>query len=173
MKKMKKNIKILVLFLFFTTHSEGQILGVGYQNASNSNQFVASVNLPYTLKGSGDTSLKSGKIFMLFGADYTSVNNSGFSGWYIKPVQLHYNFKSYNNKNTYYDVALEGSYLINNGLGTNGIIVSPSIYVDSHFLFLKTGYEYHLQDKNSQVFVRIGFAIGYNLLGNLKPMKMF
>ena len=167
MNSMKKfKLPFLFLMLFSSFLIEAQVLGLGYNTNFNSNQFVASVNLPFRYS---DFSKKN--FILEYGIDFTTRNTNSFSGIYLKPIQLNYNF---NKSGTDYDkpfieISAEGSFLINNGLGNNGFVVSSNFYIDNgNFFYLKSGFEHHIDDKTNQFYIRLGVTFSKNM--NFKVM---
>ena len=157
MKNFRQIVFLVFLFLPFLT--KAQILGIGYNTNFNSNQFVASINSPYNLKADFKKSF-----YIEFGSDFTTRNPNSFSGIYIKPVQFNYNFTSDNKNKPVIEVSAEVSYLINNGLGNNGFVISSNFYIDNgNFFYLKSGFEHHINDKISQFYIRLGITVSKNL----------
>ena len=153
---MKKNL--IILFVFWQTVNFAQIIGLGYQTTFQSNQFVASANSTFSRSNFNDD------LQFQFGADFSTSNTNSFSGLYLKPLQIHYNFGTIDNRDKpLVAISAETSYLINNGIGNNGAILSSNFYIDSGgILYLKTGYQYHFQDKISQFYIRIGLTLSQN-----------
>ena len=153
---MKK--KLIILFIFWQTVNFAQIIGLGYQTTFQSNQFVASANSTFSRSNFNDD------LQFQFGADFSTRNTNSFSGLYLKPLQINYNFGTIDNRNKpLVAISAETSYLINNGIGNNGAILSSNFYIDSgSILYLKTGYQYHFQDKVSQFYIRIGLTLSQN-----------
>ena len=160
--------KLLILvFFIFQINVFSQIVGLGYQTTFQSNQFVASYNEPFRYSDwRRDFAIK-------YGVDFTTRNTNSFSGLNLKPLQFCYNFGTSNNhyNKPLIAVSQEFGFLINNGIGNNGVITSTNFYIDSGTLvYFKSGYEYHLQDKVSQFYARIGFTISQNL--NLRSCQI-
>ena len=83
-----------------------------------------------------------------WGADFTTRNTNSFSGLYLKPLQVNYYFETIDRNNKpLVEISAETAYLINNGIGNNGAVISSNFYFDAVFVYLKTGNQYHIQDR--------------------------
>ena len=147
----------IIAFFFWQTFSFTQVIGLGYQTTFQSNQFVASFNNTFNKNNFKDN------LQVQWGADFTTRNTNSFSGLYLKPLQVNYYFETIDRNNKpLVAISAEAAYLINNGIGNNGAVISTNFYFDAVFIYLKTGYQYHIQDKISQFYIRVGFTISQN-----------
>jgi hypothetical protein len=163
--------KWIYLILVLTSYNlTAQVVGLGYQTTFHSNQFVFSLNVPYD---DFNKDLKN-RIRIDYGIDFISADKDVFSGLYLKPASFVYDFNTLDDKKitSYVAISVEPAFLINNSKGTNGFTISPNFYYDFFFLYLKSGYEYHFNDRQSQVFVRVGFTFGYSLMKALRDVPI-
>jgi hypothetical protein len=163
--------KYFILFILFSSYNlTAQVFGLSYQTTTHSDQFALSINVPYN----NFEFDKENKIRIDYGIDFISADKDIFSGIYLKPANIVYDFNTLQSKKTisYTAISVEPAFLFNNSKGTNGFTISPSIYYDFFFLYLKSGYEYHFNDRQSQVYFRVGFTFGYSLMKVLRDVPI-
>lgn len=169
---MKKIVLIFILLLASIT-SFAQFLGIGSQYADakgkgNAIQFVANASFPYIHK---KNSLNS---YISAGIDYTG-GSSPVSGLNIKPVSVTTFFNESFFNSTKYTVLLscDAGYLFNFRHGKDGIVVTPNLYIDYKYFFVKTGYDFNVTGGERQFFVRAGFCFGMGVIKNYAETKIW
>lgn len=152
----KLNFLFLLIFLPIVVHA--QFLGVGGQYSQKSDgQFFISGSYPIINKGEN--------LFISSGMEYTTSGGSRLSGLNIKPIQLNADLSE--NSPITFLLGVDGGYLFDfRNNHKNTIIVSPTIYMDYSFFFIKGGYDIDMLHGNSQFFVRLGVGIGIGLIKN-------
>lgn len=160
-----KTIKVILLLLILPLACSAQLIGVGIQYADakkmgNDFQFAANASYPVWHKKNPLNT------FVSSGVDYTG-GNSPVSGLNIKPLQ----FKSFlseslfnNNKFTIL-VGCDAGYLFNFNHGKDGVVITPNVYFDYKFFFVKAGYDFNVTAGENQFFARAGVCLG---LGTIK-----
>ena len=158
-------IKIILLLLLFPLVGFAQFLGIGAQyadakNKGNDFQFVANASFPtWHKKNPLNTFISSG-------IDYTG-GSSPVAGLNLKPIQINsFITESLFNKNkATILIGCDAGYLFNFKHGEDGIVITPNVYFDYKFFFVKTGYDFNVTAGESQFFVRAGFCFG---MGSIK-----
>ncbi|NDV79103.1 hypothetical protein [Dysgonomonas sp. 511] len=162
-----KVIKIIIisLLLLFPLVSSAQFIGIGAQYADakdkgNDFQFAANVSFPTWHKKNPLNT------FIASGIDYTG-GSSPVAGLNIKPIQItSFLSESLFNKNkATILVGCDAGYLFNFRHGKDGIIITPNVYFDYKFFFVKSGFDFNVTGGEHQFFVRAGFSFG---MGTLK-----
>lgn len=149
----------------FSLTCSAQFIGAGVQYADakdkgNDFQFAANISYPMWHKKNPLNS------FISSGIDYTG-GSSPVAGLNIKPIQLT-SFLSeslFNNNNATILVGCDAGYLFNFKHGEDGIVITPNVYFDYKFFFLKAGYDFNVTGGEQQFFVRAGFSLG---MGSIK-----
>ncbi len=158
-----KKFLFSVFILLIPALSYGQFIGFGGQYSEDSNgQFAANISYPFIHP---KNKLNS---FIASGIEYTTPGGSQISGLNIKPVQLTTFFgeKFFNTTKYTFLMGVDGGYLLNFPKNKkNGIIISPNVYFDYKFFFIKGGYDFDITNGINQYFVRAGICIG---MGTLK-----
>lgn len=169
---MKKLVFIFTLLLLSLTCS-AQFLGVGAQYADakgkgNAIQFAANASFPYLHKKNRLNSFISG------GIDYTG-GSSPVSGLNIKPVSVTTFFSESFFNNNKYTVLLscDAGYLFNFRHGKDGIVITPNLYFDYKYYFVKAGYDFNVTAGEKQFFVRAGFCFGMGAIKNYAKTKIW
>lgn len=158
-------IKIILLLLLFPLVGFAQFLGIGAQyadakNKGNDFQFAANASFPtWHKKNPLNTFISSG-------IDYTG-GSSPVAGLNLKPIQINsFITESLFNKNkATILIGCDAGYLFNFKHGEDGIVITPNVYFDYKFFFVKTGYDFNVTAGESQFFVRAGFCFG---MGSIK-----
>lgn len=158
-------IKIILLLLLFPLVGFAQFLGIGAQyadakNKGNDFQFAANASFPtWHKKNPLNTFISSG-------IDYTG-GSSPVAGLNLKPIQINsFITESLFNKNkATILIGCDAGYLFNFKHGKDGIVITPNVYFDYKFFFVKTGYDFNVTAGESQFFVRAGFCFG---MGSIK-----
>lgn len=152
--------------------SYAQFVGVGAQYADakgkgNAIQFAANLSFPYWHEDNALNTFVSG------GIDYTG-GSSPVAGLNVKPIMLTTYFsESLFNKYPFTVMAgLDGGYLFNFRHGKNGVVLTPNIYIDYKFFFVKAGYDMNVTAGKEQFFVRAGICIGMGTLKMLPNTKI-
>lgn len=168
---MKKSIIVLV-FTLLPLMSFAQFVGIGAQyadakNKGNDVQFVANLSYPVWKKKNALN------MFIASGVDYTG-GNSPVSGLNIKPIQAtSYLGEKFFNKHPYtVMVGCDAGYLFNFNHGKDGIVVTPNVYIDYKFFFVKAGYDFNVTGGEHQFFVRAGVCFGMGALKMLPNTKI-
>ncbi|MDH6355635.1 hypothetical protein M2132_001980 [Dysgonomonas sp. PH5-45] len=160
---MMKKLPILLLFTLLPMLCSAQFFGLGGQYTQKSDgQFFASFSYP--------TFHPKNKLnsFISSGLDFTTSGGAKISGLNVKPIQLNTFFSEKLFNSTPYTLLLgvDGGYNFDFRHGRkNGIVITPNIYFDYKFLFLKAGYDFDVTNGNNQFFVRAGFCFG---MGTIK-----
>lgn len=160
-----KIIKIVLLFLILPLACSAQFIGAGIQYADakgkgNDFQFAAGASFPVWHKKNPLNS------FVSSGIDYTG-GSSPVAGLNIKPIQLT-SFLSeslFNSNKCTFLVGCDAGYLFNFRHGEDGIVITPNVYFDYKFFFVKAGYDFNVTAGKEQFFIRTGVSIG---MGTLK-----
>ena len=160
-----KKIRIILLFIFLPLACSAQFLGVGVQYADakgkgNDFQVAANASYPVWHKKNPFNS------FISSGIDYTG-GSSPVAGLNLKPIQLtSFISESLFNKNKVTIlVGCDAGYLFNFRHGKDGIVITPNVYIDYKFFFVRTGYDFNVTGNEQQFFVRAGFSFG---MGSMK-----
>lgn len=159
--RMKKS-KILLLLLLLPVLCYGQLIGLGGQYSNGANgQFFASMAFP-TLHEKNKLNT-----FVSSGLEITTSGGAEMSGLNLKPIQIK-SFLSedlFNNNPFTILVGVDGGYLFDFRRGQkNGIVLTPNVYVDYKFFFVKAGYDFDVSNGRNQFFARAGVGIGLGVL---------
>lgn len=160
-----KKIRILFLLVLLPIACSAQFVGIGAQYADakdkgNDFQFATNVSFPVWHKKNPLNS------FVASGIDYTG-GSSPVAGLNLKPIQLT-SFLSeslFNQNKATFLVGCDAGYLFNFRHGKDGIVITPNIYFDYQFFFIKAGYDFNVTGGEQQFFIRTGFSLG---MGSLK-----
>ncbi|WP_165043105.1 hypothetical protein [Dysgonomonas sp. ZJ709] len=155
-----KKIGIALLLILLPLACSAQFIGVGAQYADaksrgNDFQFAASLSFPtWHKKNPMNTFISSG-------IDYTG-GSSPVAGLNIKPIQINsFLSESLFNNNPYTIlVGCDAGYLFNFKNGKDGVVITPNIYLDYKFFFVKAGYDFNVTGNEQQFFVRAGLSFG-------------
>lgn len=155
-----KKITFIVFLLLFSLTCSAQFIGAGVQYADakgkgNNFQFAANVSYPVWHKKNPLNT------FIASGIDYTG-GSSPVAGLNVKPIQLT-SFLSeslFNQNKATILVGCDAGYLFNFRHGKDGIVITPNVYFDYKFFFVKAGYDFNVTGGEQQFFVRAGFSIG-------------
>lgn len=166
-------IKIVLLLLFIPLVCSAQFIGAGLQYADargkgNDFQFAANASFPVWHKKNPLNS------FVSSGIDYTG-GSSPVAGLNIKPIQLQ-SFLSeslFNNNKCTLLVGCDAGYLFNFRHGKDGVIITPNIYFDYRFFFIKAGYDFNVTAGKDQFFLRAGVSIGMGTIKSFVKTKIW
>ncbi len=166
-------IKIILLLLLFPLAGFAQFLGIGAQyadakNKGNDFQFAANASFPtWHKKNPLNTFISSG-------IDYTG-GSSPVAGLNLKPIQINsFITESLFNKNkATILIGCDAGYLFNFKHGEDGIVITPNVYFDYKFFFVKTGYDFNVTAGESQFFVRAGFCFGMGSIKSFVKTKIW
>ena len=162
MRKIKS--LLFVLLVFVPLISYGQCVGRGGQYSEKSDgQFVFSGSFP--TYHPAHNKLNS---FVSSGLEFTTSGGAKMSGLHLKPIQISTFFSEDFFNNTPFTLLLgvDGGYLFDfRHDRKNAITVTPNLYFDYKFFFVKAGYDFDVSHGRSQYFVRAGVCIG---MGSLK-----
>lgn len=160
-----KKIKFLLLSIFIPLACSAQFIGIGGQyadakGAGNDFQFAANMSYPVWAKKNVLNS------YISSGIDYTG-GASPVSGLNIKPIQItSFLSESLFNKNkATILIGCDAGYIFNFNYGKDGVVITPNIYFDYKFVFVKAGYDFNVSAGKEQFFVRAGFCFG---MGGIK-----
>ncbi|MBK5720306.1 hypothetical protein JGH11_05435 [Dysgonomonas sp. Marseille-P4677] len=160
-----KKINIILFLLLLPFVCSAQFIGIGAQYADakdkgNDFQFAANISFPVWHKKNALNS------FIASGVDYTG-GSSPVAGLNIKPIQLtsYLSESLFDNNKATILVGCDAGYLFNFRHGKDGIVITPNIYLDYKFFFIKTGYDFNVTGNEQQFFVRAGFCFG---MGSIK-----
>jgi hypothetical protein len=167
---MKKTTFIFVLLLF-SFSAKAQFLGISGQYAEKSTgQFVFSASYPVLHEKNKFNS------YMSSGLEISTSGGAPMSGLNIKPIQLTTFFSEKFFNNTKYTLLLgvDGGYLFDFRHGRkNGIVITPNLYFDKKYYFIKTGYDFDVTNGNGQFFVRAGLCLGMGLIKSFADTKIW
>lgn len=159
---MVRVIKIAFIILLFPVACSAQLIGIGGQYASGSDgQFVASFSIP-TIHPKNP--LNS---YISSGLEFTTSGGAKMSGLNIKPIQISTFFsEKFFNKSPYtLLLSVDGGYLFDFRHGQkDGIIITPNLYVNYKFFYVKTGFDFDVTNGDNQFFVRAGICLGSGTL---------
>jgi len=153
-----KKFNILFLLTLLPIVCYGQFFGLAGQYASGSDgQFVTSFSYP--------TIHKKNKLntFISSGLEYSTSGGAELSGLNIKPIQLttFFNEKFFNSKTFTLLFSVDGGYLFDfRRRHKDGIVITPNMYADYKFFFVKTGYDFDVSNGKNQFFIRAGISLG-------------
>lgn len=169
---MKKILGIIIILLI-STNCFSQFVGIGAQYADakgkgNAIQFAANVSYPYFHKKNPLN------IFVAGGVDYTG-GSSPVSGFNVKPIQIN-SFISeslFNNNKFTLLVGCDAGYIFNHRHGEDGIVITPNIYFDYKYFFVKSGYDMNVSKGERQFFVRAGISFGMGAIKSFAKTKIW
>lgn len=160
---MRKTLKIFLLLALIPIAGQAQFLGVAGQYTSKADgQFAASFSFP-TIHPKNPLNL-----FVSSGLEYTTPGGAEMAGLNLKPVQLSWfvSEKLFNDNKFTILVNCDAGYLFDFRRGhKDAVVVTPNLYVDYKYFFLKTGYDFDVFNGRKQFFARVGLCVG---LGTLK-----
>lgn len=160
---MIKFIKILFLLFLLPFVGKAQFLSLGGQYAEKSDgQLAASFSFP-TIHPKNPLNC-----FISSGLDYTTSGGAQLAGLNIKPVELSwFGTERFFNKTPFtFLLNCDAGYLIDfRKHQKDGIVITPNLYLDYKYFFLKTGYDLDVTNNKQQFFVRAGVCLG---LGTFK-----
>lgn len=158
-----KKIGLLFIVLLFPLLGYAQFIGLGGQYSQKSDgQFFANFSYPVFHKKNPMNT------FIASGIDYTTYGGAKLSGLNIKPIQINTFFdeKFFNNTKYTLMFGVDGGYLFNFPHGRkDGIIITPNLYLDYKFFFVKAGYDFDVSNGLNQFFIRAGVCFG---MGTIK-----
>jgi hypothetical protein len=168
-----KKIKIVLFLSLLPLACSAQFIGAGLQYADargkgNDFQFAANASFPVWHKKNPLNS------FILSGIDYTG-GSSPVAGLNLKPIQLvSFISESLFNENKYTIlVGCDAGYLFNFRRGNDGIVITPNIYFDYKFFFIKAGYDFNVTAGKEQLFVRAGVCIGMGTIKSFAKTRIW
>lgn len=159
-ESMTKKILTIFLLVLLPITCAAQFLGIGAQYVNtkikeNSIEFAANISYPYWHKKNSFNTFISG------GLDYTG-GNSLISGLNIKPISVStfLNEQLFNHHSFTFMISADAGYLFNFRHGKNGIVLTPNLYADYKYFFVKTGWDFNINEGSNQFFIRAGLSIG-------------
>lgn len=162
---MMKKLKIIFLLIAVPFVCQAQFLGFGGQYSQDAQgQFVANASFP-TLHSPNKLNT-----YVSSGLEFTTSGGAKMSGLHVKPLQISTFFSEdfFNEKDYSILLGVDAGYLYDFRKGRkNDFTVTPNLYLDYKFFFVKAGYDVGLTKGQSQFFVRAGVGIG------LSTFKMF
>ncbi|MFV0468607.1 MAG: hypothetical protein ACK5MK_06740 [Dysgonomonas sp.] len=163
MKKSRTLYILLFIVIYFPLVSNAQFIGIAGQYASGADgQFVANLSYP-TLHPKNP--LNS---FISSGLEYSTSGGAEISGLNIKPIMLttFFSERFFNESKYTLLLGVDGGYNFDFRNGRkNGIVITPNLYFDKKYYFIKAGYDFDVTNGNGQFFVRAGLCFG---LGTIK-----
>jgi hypothetical protein len=162
---MLRSVKVKIVFLLLLVPFAGraQFLGLGGQYASKSDgQFAASFSFP-TIHPKNPLNC-----FISSGLEYTTSGGAEMAGLNLKPLQLSwFGTEKFFNKTPFTLLLnLDAGYLLDfRHVQKDGLVLTPNLYVDYKYYFLKAGYDLDVTNGQKQFFVRAGVCLG---LGTFK-----
>lgn len=149
-----------------------QFIGIGAQYADakgkgNAIQFATNISYPYWHKKNALNTFISG------GIDYTG-GSSPVSGLNVKPLMFttYFSESLFNKYPFTIMMGVDTGYLFNFRHGKDGIVLTPNVYVDYKFFFVKAGYDFNVTGGEKQFFVRAGISFGMGTLKMLPNTKI-
>lgn len=169
---MKSKIILSVVFLLvFSSVSFAQFIGVAGQYADAAKgQFVANISYPFLHQKNMFNS------YIASGIEYSTPGEAKISGLNIKPIQLTTFFSENFFAQTQYTLLLgvDGGYNFDfRNNHKNGIIISPNLYFDRKYYFIKTGYDFDVTNGDGQFFVRAGLCFGMGLIKSFAKTEIW
>ncbi len=160
---MLKSYTLAILLLLLPFVGRAQFLGLGGQYASKSDgQFVTSFSFP-TIHPKNPLNC-----FISSGLEYTTSGGAEMAGLNLQPMQLSWFGTEKFFQKTPFTLLLnlDAGYLFDFRSGKkDGLVLTPNLYLDYKYYFLKTGYDCDVTNGRNQFFVRAGVCLG---LGTLK-----
>ena len=160
-----KKLRFILLLSILPLMCSAQFIGIGGQYADakgegNDFQFAANASFPVWHKKNPLNT------FIASGIDYTG-GSSPVAGLNLKPIQLtsFLSERLFNNNKCTLLVGCDAGYLFNFRHGKDGIVITPNVYFDYKFVFVKAGYDFNVTAGKEQFFLRAGFCFG---MGSLK-----
>ena len=167
---MRKYYLLILLFLF-PVFSYGQFVGVGGQYSEDSKgQFAANLSFPFFHP---KNKLNS---YISSGLDYTTTGEAKLSGLNVKPIQIttFFNENFFNSTKYTLLLSVDGGYLLNFRNGSkNGVVITPNLYFDYKFFFVKAGYDFDVTNGINQYFVRTGICFGMGAIKMFDNVKIW
>lgn len=154
----------LLLLLVLPEAIMAQMAGVGAQwSGFDRINFNATLSGPYKINmGDKITWSLGGRL------DYVS-GNPKVSGLNIKPLSFDITTSDFFLiKPITITVGTDAGYNFNFRHGNDGIVLTPNIYLDYNFFYLKFGYDYNTFENEGNFFVRFGIGIGQGMLKKIK-----
>ncbi|NDW09029.1 hypothetical protein [Dysgonomonas sp. 520] len=168
--KILKVISIIFILTIPATCS-AQLFGLAGQYADGAKgQFVASFAIP-TIHPKNP--LNS---YISSGLEYTTSGGAKMSGLNVKPIQISTFFtEDFFNKTPYTLLLnLDGGYLFDfRSDHKNGVVITPNIYLNYKFFYVKTGVDFDVTNGDNQFFVRAGVCLGSGLLKSFVKTKIW
>lgn len=160
---MKRVFKLLFLILLTPLAAKAQFLGLAGQYTQKADgQFAASFSFP-TIHPKNPLNL-----FVSSGLDYTTSGGAEMAGLNLKPIEISwFGTERFFNKTPFTMLLnLDAGYLIDFRKGReNAFVLTPNLYIDYKYYFVKAGYDFDISNDRKQFFVRAGVCVG---LGTLK-----
>lgn len=164
-----KKIKLLLLVCLLPVFCYGQFFSLAGQYSEKSDgQFATNLSFP-TLHP-----VNKLNSFISSGLEYTTSGGSKMSGLNLKPIQLQTYFSEdfFNNHPYTLLLGVDAGYLFDfRSRRDNAIVITPNLYLDYKFFFIKGGYDFDVSHGRNQFFVRAGVSIGmgvFKMFGNTK-----
>jgi len=158
-----KKLYLLIIVLSFPLLVRAQFIGLGGQYSQKSDgQFFMNFSYPVFHKKNPLNS------FIASGLEYTTCGGTKLSGLNLKPIQINTFFSERFFNNTKYTLMLgvDAGYLFNFPKGhKNGVVITPNLYFDYKFFFVKGGYDFDVSNGINQFFIRAGVCFG---MGTIK-----
>lgn len=159
---MKRRI-IGILLTLFPILVHAQFIGLGGQYTDKADgQFVASLSV-LTIHPKNPLNC-----FISSGLQYTTSGGAEMAGLNLQPIQLSWfgTEKLFNKTKFTLLLNCDAGYLFDfRKERKDGIIITPNLYMDYKFFFIKTGYDFDVLHGRQQFFARAGICVG---LGTLK-----
>ncbi len=166
-----KKLYYLLILLAFPLLCQAQFIGLGGQYAQDSDgQFFAEFSYPVLRKKNPLNS------FMSSGIEYTTHGGAKLSGLNLKPIKINTFFSEdfFNKNKCTFMLGLDGGYLLNFPHGKkNGILITPNVYFDYKFFFVKAGYDFDVLNGENQFFVRAGLSFGMGMIKMFPNTKIW
>jgi len=166
---------LIFILLLMPLSCAGQLLGISGQlskyDGDHKFQFNASAAFPYLNnfnKGSAST-----RWALCGGIDYLS-GSSTISGLNIKPASFMITTSEIFEDTPFTAmIGADAGYNFNFNHGNDGVILTPHLYLDYKFIFLKAGYDYNTFEDEGQFFIRLGIGIGPGFIKMISRSKHF
>ena len=146
--------KITVVFVFsFTMSFYAQVVGLGAK-FDKEVVFSANFNAPLFFD-------KSLPYDIAAGVEYTSANNKLPSGLQLQMSTMYF-LDEGSSKSHLITAGVTAGYLFDfNKTFTNQFRLTPYVYAEIGFLYIKTGYDYYMPLQKGNAFISIGLGGGY------------
>ncbi|NDW19505.1 hypothetical protein D0T53_11370 [Dysgonomonas sp. 216] len=164
-------LKFLFILWVFPLFCYSQFLGFAGQYTPDSDgQFVTNLSFPaYHKKNKLNAYISSG-------LEYSTPGGAKMSGLNIKPVQFTTFFgeRFFSTSKVTLLLSVDGGYLFDfRRRSKDGILITPNLYADYKFFFVKAGYDFDVINGRNQFFVRAGISLGMGIFKSFAKTQIW